>query len=214
MVRRIKKLVLIMLVMSALLLTGCNIFSFDVFDGSNEDDNSSVITLAPSEKSENTPASKEEEIPVVTGTEEDNTQESTPTPSDIQPIENIDLAIYSVNVNSGETEAVTALIPADIEITPQLIVDKVVESMADRSIDVGIESVTQKDHAVIVSFYNNKAPLSEIGSSYEAAILDAIAMSLMDNLKDFSKVIYRAEGKAYIGSHIELGIDEAYLEDN
>lgn len=212
---RLKKmLLLIIMVMGLLLLAGCNIFSFDFFDASKEDSDS-VITLAPNDKKNSTLDSEDESTPAGSNAVE-NTEETepTPTPSDIQPTENIDLPLYTVNVDTGEIEAVTALVPTDSKITPKLIVEKVVESMADRSINVGIESVTTEGDAVIVSFYKDKAPLSEIGSSYEAAILDAIAQSIIDTLENYNQVIFRAEGEAYIGSHIELGIDEVYLEDN
>lgn len=207
-----KKIILIIMVMSLLLLTGCNMLRFNFFDASKEEESSSVITLSPSNKEAESSTVEDEPTPTVKPDDTALTTETTPTPSDIQPIENIDLPLYTVNVDTGEIEAVTALVPADEKITPELVVDKVVESMADRSIKVGIESVTTEKDAVIVSFYKDKAPLSEIGSSYEAAILDAIAQSLIDSLQDYNKVIFRAEGEAYVGSHIELGINEVYLE--
>jgi len=213
---RFKKIfILIIMVTGLLLLTGCSILQFDFFDASKEEDNSSVITLAPSDKEVgSSKISVEKAEPSISPDAQTQGSEATPTPSVIQPTKNIDLPLYTVNVDSGDIEAVVALVPADTKITPELVVEKVVESMADRSIKVGIESVTTKGDTVIVSFYKDMAPLSEIGSGYEAAILDAIAQSLVDALNDYNKVIFRAEGKAYVGSHIELGINEVYLEDN
>lgn len=206
--------ILIIMTTGLLLLAGCNIFSFDFFDGSTKED-SSVITLAPSDKQNENNSSSTEVNPVKDDSKElEKTTGPTPTPSDIQPTENVDLSLYTVNVDTGEIEAVTALVPADTKITPELIVDKVVESMADRSIEVGIESVIIKGDTVIVSFYKDKAPLSDMGSAYEGAILDAIAQSLIDNLDKYNKVIYRAEGKAYVSGHFEFDINDVYLEDN
>src|SRR5690606_13491138 len=125
------------------------------------------------------------------------------TPSIIQPSKNIELLIYVVN-SSSDLDPITALVPADSEITPELIVDTVVDSMADRSIVIGIESVTTQDDAVIVSFYADQPPISNVGSSLEESILNAIAQSLTDNLDDYSKVIYRVEGGPYASGHIEL----------
>ena len=209
-----KKIILIILVMSLLLLTGCDMLRFNFFDASKEEESSSVITLTPNnEEVESSKVVEEEPTPSKDPDDSTSTEEVTPTPTGIQPTKNIDLPLYTVNVDTGEIEAVTALVPADEPITPKLVVEKVVESMADRSIKVGIEKVTTEKDAVIVSFYKDKAPLSEIGSSYEAAILDAIAQSLVDSLADYNKVIFRAEGQAYVGSHIELEINEVYLED-
>jgi hypothetical protein len=114
-------------------------------------------------------------------------------------------------MDTGVTEPFTVAVAKDTVITPELIVDKVVEAMADRSLEVGIEYVKTEKDTVIVSFYRDKAPLSEGGIIYEGPILDAIAMSLIDNLKDYNKIIYRAEGKAYVSDHIELGINEPYM---
>ncbi len=205
--------ILIIMVMGLLLIAGCNILRFDFFDGS-EEDNGSVITLTPSdEQKDNSSSDKIADPEESTSTDTTQPAEATPTPSDIQPTANIELQLFTVNVDSGDIEAVTALVPADAEITPELIVDKVVESMIDRSIEVGIESVTMEGDAVIVSFYKGKAPLNEMGSGYEGAILDAIAQSLIDNLDKYKKVIYRAEGGAYVSGHNELGINEIYLEE-
>ncbi len=208
---RFKRLfLLIIMVTGMLFLTGCNILSFDFFDGS-EEDNNSVITLAPSE---------DDKESILANTETENSNQSnqseapTPTPPDIQPTANVELPLFTVNIDTGEIEAVTAMVPADAKITPELIVDKVVESMADRSIEVGIEEISIEGSAVVVSFYKNKAPLSEIGSAYEGAILDAIAQSLIDNLEEYNKVIYRAEGDSYVSGHFEFGINDVYLEDN
>jgi len=135
-----------------------------------------------------------------------------PSPTAIQPTQNVELMIYVVD-NSDDLDPVYALVPADKEITPQLIVDTVVDSMADRSIFIGIESVTTEGDTVIVSFSSDKAPLKDVGAGFETAILNAIAQSIVDNLDEYNKVIYRVEGGPYKSGHLELGIDEVYFED-
>ncbi len=201
-----KLLLFIIICLSTLLFAGCDLFSFDFFESSEEE--SSVITLAPAEDEAAVtiaPADNIalEEEPIVT-------PGASPTPA-VQPAATIDLSLYTVNMESGATEPFIAAVAKDKDITPELIVDKVVEAMADRSLEVGIEYVKVEKDAIVVSFYRDKAPLSEGGIIYEGPILDAIAMSLIDNLKDYNKIIYRAEGKAYVSDHIELGIDEPYM---
>ncbi len=216
-----KRILLIITVMGLFLLTGCDIVSFDFFNGSKESENG-VITLAPSK--ENKPSITSEESnekgtasSIDKKADEDKTaadhedEDNTPSPTAIQPAATVDLPLYTVDVNTGETEPITAAVPKDSEITPELIITNVVEAMADQSLNVGIESVSTEKDAIIVSFYKDKAPLNDIGSAYEGPILDAIAMSLIDNLTDYNKVIYRVEGKAYIGSHTELELNEPYL---
>lgn len=141
------------------------------------------------------------------------TGDVTPVPTAIQPTDNIELLIYIVN-SSAELEAVPALVPAGTEITPQLIVDTVVDSMADQSLVIGVESVTTDGDTVIVSFYSDKPPLKDVGAGYEEAILNAIAQSITENLDDYNKVIYRVEGGPYVSGHMEFGINEVYFEDS
>ncbi len=205
--RNTKKTILFIIIcFSTLLFSGCDFFSFDFFDSSEE--GSSVITLAPTEDQNEVtvspPDSKAED------TEANVTPGSSPTPA-VQPAATVDLSLYTVNMESGVTEPFTIAVTKDTNITADYIVDKVVESMADRSLEVGIDYVKEDKDAVIVSFYRDKAPLSEGGIIYEGPILDAIAMSLIDNLKEYNKIIYRAEGEAYVSDHIELGINEPYM---
>jgi hypothetical protein len=207
-----KKFILIFMLIGMFLLTGCSKFNFKTFDASDEE-TGTEITLAPDDNQIETETS-------ITATSDNSEEavntkaETLPTPAAIKPTANIDLPVYTVNADTGEVEPITALVPEGSEITPEFIVDTVVDSMADQSIIVGIEDVTQKDDAVIVSFMKDKAPGTNSGAGYEASVLDAIALSLIDNLKNYSKVIYRINGEAYISGHIELGIDEVYLGDN
>lgn len=141
----------------------------------------------------------------------DQQDTNNPAPSSVKPVANKKLMIYTIN--EEEIEPATAMIPEKEKITPRLIVDTVVEALEDQSISVGINDVTSKGDTVIVSFNKDMAPLKNVGSKYESAILNAIAQSLVDNLKECHKVIYRVEGKAYKSSHITLGMNEVYLGD-
>lgn len=202
-----KKLFLfIIFCLSTLLFAGCDIFSFDFFDSSEEDN--SVITLAPADNQPvATVAPQDKKADEISPTV---TPDNSPTPA-VKPTATVDLSLYTVNMDTGVTEPFTATLAKDTEITPELIVNKVVEDMADRSLEVDIEYVKTEKDAVIVSFYRGKAPLSEGSINYEGPILDAIAMSLIDNLEEYTKIIYRAEGEAYISDHNELGINEPYM---
>jgi cytoskeletal protein RodZ len=208
--RHNKKILLIIMLIGIFLLTGCNKFHLGTFNASDEEKSGSEVTLTPNDNQDEPITESEAKVEDTNSDEE----ETTPTPSSIQPTANIDLTVYTVNVDTGDIETVTALVTKDSEITPELIVDTVIESMADKSIVVGIDRVTSEGDTVIVSFTKEQAPFSEVGAGYESAILDAIAQSLTDNLAEYSKVIYRVEGKAYVSGHIEMEADEVYFEDN
>lgn len=216
--RRYKKFSLLTLIISIFLLTGCNKLHFNTFDASKEDNISSEVTdetdiTGTDNKEEETSDNNKAEVKSDINTKDDISKGDNSTLA-IQPAENIELPIYSINVETGEIETITALISKDEKITPILVVDKVIESMKDRSVIVEVESVKTEGDAVIVNFNKVKAPYSDFGAGYEESILNAIAQSLVDNLDDHKNVIYRVEGKAYSSGHIELGIDEVYLGEN
>ncbi len=194
------------------IFVGCDKFRVDTY---KENDNSPNITKSVLDEDNG----QDEDIDISNnGNQDDKEKVKTdanlslsPTDEIVKPVSNIELMIYVVN-GDGELETRTALVSEEIDITPEIVVDTVVESMADNSIIVGIQDVISEDDIIIVNFYSDKAPLTNVGSGIEMGILNAIAQSLLDNLDDYNKIIYRAEGEAYSSGHIELDIDEIYME--
>ena len=202
-----KSLILILILVVIFALTGCNSIMFRTFKDNDEPDN----------KVEEVENNKDDED--VTDKDKDDSEDSDetdsgeegPAPTVIQPTNNVELLIYVVN-SATELDPVTALVPADQEITPQLIVDTVVDSMADQSLIIGVESVDAEGDTVIISFYGDKPPISNVGAGLEDAILNAIAQSITDNLEEYPKIIYRIEGGPYVSGHIELDLNEVYFD--
>lgn len=196
-----KKFILIIMLLGIFLLTGCNKLSYN---NASDEGNSSVTVVPDDSQSDMKDATN-----ITPTTEPDSNSKANATTAAQQ-----ELPIYTVDTQggSGNIMPVTALVPGDSELTPEFIVDKVVESLADQSIKIGIDSVTTKKNAVIVSFIKKEAPYQNMGSEYEINILNAFAQSLIDNLKDCEKVIFRIEGKAYESGSLEYGIDEPYME--
>lgn len=122
-----------------------------------------------------------------------------------------ELSIYSLASNHKDIESVTALVSSE-EITPKLIVDKVVESIEDASFQVKIHSVETQQDTIIVDFCEDSPPVTGVTKETETAILDAIAQSLLDNLADYHKVIYRANEKAYTSDNLNFTENYVYIE--
>ena len=147
------------------------------------------------------------------------TTESNPETKDtdsptIMPAASREISIYTINQDTLGVESVIALVPADSENTPQLIIDQVIDSPADNLVQIGVDEVTTQKDTVIVSFKSDQPPLTNVGSALEKTILDAIAQSLVDNLKDYPKVIFRVEGKPYSSGHYSFGPDQIYLDNS
>ena len=148
------------------------------------------------------------EVPVKVKKEDSGENET------VAPVANKEIPIYTFNDISLEIEPAIALVPEETELTPELVVDMVVDSFADRSLTVGIHEIAIEDDAVIVSFLSNQAPFVNVGSSLETTILDAIAQSIIENFPGYPKVIYRVEGKKYESGHYKFGVNEVYLDGN
>lgn len=211
--RKAKKYLLITLLISIFMLAGCDKVQFGIIKSSKDDEQPKINSeqeINQDEKEVMNDNNQEEENKEVTTNNAPKNTETTEVPSDIKPKANVELPIYTLNSDS-EIEAATAMITEDSKITPELIVNEVVESMADKSIVIGVESITTEKDAIIVSFNDNQPPLTDVGAGIETAILDAIAQSLIENLPDYNKVIYRVEGKAYTSGHIEMDVNEPYF---
>lgn len=213
---------IILIVILSIFLVGCSSVHFRTFTG--EEDNKAPVTqqTQENEKQTDTQVNKKDENDKkdTTSYSSDNKSDAsikdegkTETTVTIQPVQTKELKIYSIDNNNYELVDATALIPMDSKITPEFIVKTVVNTLRDLSLEVGYHSVSTKDDIVIVDFRSDMSPVYNVGAGVEAAILDAIAQSLLDNLNDYKKVIYRVDGKAYVTGHIELGLDEIYLEE-
>ncbi len=224
-----RKFILIILLIGIILMTGCDKINFRTFDASEGETTSEVIIKQENtedetnKKSDQTNTSKTDSTTTGTATDEESTtMEETsglaaspsPTPVAIQPTANTDLSVYTVDPETGDVKPVVAMISTDSEINPSLIVETVLESLADQSIIVGVKDVTTEDNKIIVNFDKELTPYNNMGSGYEAAILNAIAQSLIDNSKVHSKVIYRVDDKAYESGVFSFGINEVYMGDN
>ena len=98
---------------------------------------------------------------------------------------------YRVKVNADSTKGLTA----------QTIVDAVMDLFEAQGANIGINQVEQNENTVIVDFNGEKAPVVNVGSAEETAILNCISMSLLDNLDDCQQVVFHVDGDCYESGH-------------
>jgi hypothetical protein len=216
--RRNNKRILTMMVMltvSMTTVTGCNRESNDVgnVNGIEETADNEVTTTQSEAKSGTTEAKTDNDAKDNDATSATNAEESAVTDkvdTEASTKDTVEISIYTMNDETLETEDAIALVPADEELTAEVIVNAVVSVFSDNNYDVGIQSVSQENDTVIVNLLRNSAPVTGVGASAEATTLDCISYSLIDNLPSCNKVIFRIEGEAYATGHIELGINEPY----
>ena len=148
--------------------------------------------------------------------EEDKTEQSIgvvmmPTITGIELDDMITLSLYSVDRSCTGIVDITAVIPAS-DCNPSRIVTEVVSSMEDSAWYISIDEVTTDGSTVIVSFNDSAPPVANVTATQEEVILDAFAQSLLDNLSDYSKVIFRVNNEAYESSNRKYSKDYIYME--
>mgnify|MGYP002508876236 FL=1 len=131
-----------------------------------------------------------------------------PVPTRASSIETV--SIYSVNSDN------MTLIPVSVrketqDPTPDYVAELVMENLNEE--DIELTDITQKDNKVIVSFSSEGKPVKGCGSKMETLILEAFANSLLDNLEDCEKVIFRCDGKEYKSSQYSFGKNEVFASE-
>lgn len=133
------------------------------------------------------------------------------TVDNIAPLENKEITIYTLNPDTLEKEAVTVLVTVEEEVTPELIVEQVVEAMEDEGFYLGINDIIIEAESVRIDFLSDAVPVVDVGASVEGSIIDILAQSILDNLPQYKKVYISIEGSPYHSGHFEFELDEVYL---
>lgn len=120
------------------------------------------------------------------------------------------LSIYSINSDS------MTLIPVSVkkgnqEPSSSYVARLVLENLNED--DIELTDVIQKDKKVIVSFSSEGKPVKDCGAKMETLILEAFANSLLDNVENCEKVIFRCDGKEYKSSQYSFGKNEVYASE-
>ena len=129
----------------------------------------------------------------------------------IAPPENFEVTIYTLNSDSLEKEAVTVLVTGDEELTPEFIIEQVIDAMEGEGFYVGINNIITEGESVRIDFKSDAAPVIEVGASVEGSIIDILAQSILDNLPQYKKIYISIEGGPYHSGHMEFELDEVYL---
>ncbi len=171
-----------------------------------------AMTTACSENTQNNRDQVEHITPNPVDTNSGTVNKAVVSPA-VEPSATKELLIYTLNENTKEVESRTALVNKDTELTPELVVSLVTDSLADIMIRVDGEEVTTQGDAVVVSFNPDSLPVIADNNATETAILDVIAKSLVDNFIDkYPKVIFRIAGKPYSTKNYNFGLNDVYLD--
>lgn len=138
-------------------------------------------------------------------------EESNQVTTTIAPLENYEVMIYTLDPDSLEKVAVTALVETKDELTPELIVEQVVYAMEDEGFYLGINDIIINEASVRIDFKSDAAPVIDVGASVEGSIIDILAQSILDNLPQYKSIYISIEDGPYHSGHLEYELDEVYL---
>ncbi|MCR5639314.1 MAG: hypothetical protein K6F97_10835 [Lachnospiraceae bacterium] len=126
--------------------------------------------------------------------------------------ENKAIVYYTVDPSTGEKEPGTAYMEKGEVLNAEYICTFEADIISGDISDVVIDSVTENENTVIVSFTKDSAPASGLSKKIEQYVLDCFAQSLIENLDYCKKVIFRIEGEAYVSNNLSYDKDFVYLE--
>ncbi len=120
------------------------------------------------------------------------------------------LTIYSIDSDS------MSLIPVVIKkqkktLSAEYITYLVTQNLEDD--DVEIDHVEKEKNIVIVSFSSKGKPVVNCSKKMESLILSCFASSLLDNVPNCEKIIYRCEDKAYKSEHRSFKWNQVYASE-
>ncbi len=133
---------------------------------------------------------------------------SSPLPTQKSSMET--LTIYSIDSDSMNLMPVVLKKQKD-SMTAEYVTSLVAQNLDDD--DITIDHVEQDHSIVIISFSPEGKPLAGCTKKMEKLILNCFASSILDNVTDCKKVIYRCMDGAYKSENFSFDIDEVYASE-
>lgn len=123
------------------------------------------------------------------------------------------VSFYTVKLSGRLIESVEVAVGKGLNISPKLISEYVTDALEDEEIDIDILSITEKDGICTLDFGESIRKLAISEPDIEKLVLDAYAMSIVDNCPDINGVTFRIDGKAYSTKNISISDGEVYLKN-
>ena len=117
--------------------------------------------------------------------------------------------IYVLNPNTYEKKAITIAIE-NKSLSLLEFATVITDSLEDESFTVDLKEAYYEKTVAVVDFSKEGAP-GVSNPDCEAALLDCIGQSIIDNYDGCSAVVFRIDGEAYRTANLSLERDEAYL---
>ncbi|MBQ3912604.1 MAG: hypothetical protein II694_06505 [Lachnospiraceae bacterium] len=120
--------------------------------------------------------------------------------------------IYTVDADTSRVVRSTVMVRDDTDITPALVIDFIVDSLKDESLNLSFDGIEYEDGVCVVDFDDSIYTIAGKSADLEDAILDCIAQSVLDNVDGCMSVIYRIHNEAYSTVNRHFAYDFVYME--
>lgn len=124
-----------------------------------------------------------------------------------------EIYFYTVNPDTFETEAVSAVVESGFADNPNELISLICDSLEDVGYEIGVKSAELVGDNVVVDFYSDSCPVTGLSEDEEKAVLDAIAQSLLDNLAEQNGVVFQVMGEAYESENFSFGQYYVYMKN-
>ena len=139
-----------------------------------------------------------------------STPEKTSAPEVIPTSEENSIQVYTIDEDSMESVSEIVYLMDGEQITAKNIMKEVIDLFAMHAITIQLDTITEKEDTIYISFQNVGAPVHGVSETVEEIILESIAKSLVDNLEGYEKVVFQLENEAYNSDNMQLEKDEIY----
>lgn len=150
---------------------------------------------------------------------ESNNHQANPTPKtfvisddDKNKVVLTGIKFYTVKLSTMNIESAEAAVDGKFELTPMHICEYVADALEDEEIEIKINSAELDDDICVVDMGDSIKAISEKNPRLEMLVLDAVAMSILDNCHEVTGVTFTIDKNTYSTANIQLNDKEVYLK--
>lgn len=118
---------------------------------------------------------------------------------------------YVIKLSGLKLDTAETAIGSAVTVTPEMISEYVTDALEDEEINVAINVISVNENICSIDFDDSITNIAK-DPKLEKLILDAYAMSIVDNCDDVEGVTFTISGKAYLTDSIRLDGGKVYLK--
>lgn len=119
---------------------------------------------------------------------------------------------YVIKLSGMSIETAEEAVGNGVKVTPEMISEYVSTALEDEEINIDIRSISVTGNICKIDFSEDIRDIAKSDPELEKLILDAYAMSMIDNCEDVDAVTFTISGKDYSTGSVSLPGGKVYLK--